>query len=430
MSLNVNLALHEQHYSKIVKIIDERYPRIKGAYCASIAYGIIDYIDREILSTAAPAAPVLTAPTYELASALNSLRWMLNKSDECDTPNMRATTLLDKHHSKVGRTIRQDLEYLWSYFNPNRPEMTAALLHGAPTVAAPVQAEQAQAEPVAYLYEWIGEQGLRKSGALIARTADELGGNIDMYPTSWKRLGPLYDAPVIALPAQAEQVAAVRAATDQQANVLPPFAAPAGQHDARDPNWLLSTMDGKDWADEFCRLNNAANHGMMLAWFCNAIMVGYDTGRRHEAEEQSSTAGSAKGGNTSAERSELATKEAAAQVPSQWISVEDRLPESPESHHCLATYRNRAGKLRIIRATYVRQFEVEATGDECDSEYNEADDREYLKAGWLERIDNWGEYSSVYVSKGPVTHWMPIPAAPSTTPSNDTSALGDTGGAK
>lgn len=96
-------------------------------------------------------------------------------------------------------------------------------------------------------------------------------------------------------------------------------------------------------------------------------------------------------------------------VPSPWISVDEGLPSG---RYCLATYRDRAGKLRIIRAMYVRQYEVEATGDECDSEYNEADDRDYLKAGWLECIDNWGEYSSVYVVEGPVTHWMPLPAAP------------------
>ena len=96
-------------------------------------------------------------------------------------------------------------------------------------------------------------------------------------------------------------------------------------------------------------------------------------------------------------------------LPDGWISVDERLPEG---RYCLATYRDRAGKLRFIRAMYVRQYEVEATGDECSSEINEADDVEYLKAGWLECIDNWGDYSSVYVCEGPVTHWMPLPAIP------------------
>jgi hypothetical protein len=106
---------------------------------------------------------------------------------------------------------------------------------------------------------------------------------------------------------------------------------------------------------------------------------------------------------------EVAAQAGQVAVPG-WISVEDSLPDGK---YCLATYQDRAGKLRIIRAMYVRQFEIEASGDECDSETNEANDMEYLKAGWYELIDNWGEYSSVHVSEGPVTHWMPLPAAPS-----------------
>lgn len=100
----------------------------------------------------------------------------------------------------------------------------------------------------------------------------------------------------------------------------------------------------------------------------------------------------------------------AQQAPADWISVDERLPEG---RYCLATYRDRAGKLRIIRAMYVRQFEIEASGDECESETNEENDREYIKAGWYELIDNWGDYSSVYVCEGPMTHWRPLPPLPS-----------------
>lgn len=39
---------------------------------------------------------------------------------------------------------------------------------------------------------------------------------------------------------------------------------------------LHSTMDAKIWAEEFCKLNNCADEGMMLSWFANAIMVGHD----------------------------------------------------------------------------------------------------------------------------------------------------------
>lgn len=110
------------------------------------------------------------------------------------------------------------------------------------------------------------------------------------------------------LSATAAPVPASEAAKQRlpNANVVPPFAEPASQRDASDSNWLLSTVDGKDWTDEFCRLNKAADYGTMLAWFCNAIMTGYDTGRRHEAEEHARTAGAAKGGMTNDSTTNLA----------------------------------------------------------------------------------------------------------------------------
>jgi len=91
-----------------------------------------------------------------------------------------------------------------------------------------------------------------------------------------------------------------------------------------------------------------------------------------------------------------------------WISVDERLPDG----ECLAVYVTPKGKQHRIRAKYVRQFQVEAEGDDSETEYNDDDDTFYIKAGWLECIDNWGEYSSCYVVEGTVTHWMPLPAAP------------------
>ena len=97
------------------------------------------------------------------------------------------------------------------------------------------------------------------------------------------------------------------------------------------------------------------------------------------------------------------------QAGDAWISVEDRLPEK----ECLAAYSTPNGKVRLIRAKYARKFQIEAEDDDCETEYNEDDDTFYIKEGWLECIDNWGEYSSCYVVEGIVTHWMPLPAAPS-----------------
>ena len=45
------------------------------------------------------------------------------------------------------------------------------------------------------------------------------------------------------------------------------------------------TMDANAWVTEFCKHNRASDHGTMLGWFANAIMIGYDTAR-WQAEEK------------------------------------------------------------------------------------------------------------------------------------------------
>ena len=55
---------------------------------------------------------------------------------------------------------------------------------------------------------------------------------------------------------------------------------------------------------------------------------------------------------------------------------------------------------------------IESDDDSEISEYDEATDCCYTPEGWYEKIDNWGDYSSVAVVEGEVTHWMPLPAPP------------------
>lgn len=50
--------------------------------------------------------------------------------------------------------------------------------------------------------------------------------------------------------------------------------SPSEQHN------LLSTTDGAIWAQEFCRITGFADEGWALAWFCNAIMTGFDQANR------------------------------------------------------------------------------------------------------------------------------------------------------
>ena len=93
----------------------------------------------------------------------------------------------------------------------------------------------------------------------------------------------------------------------------------------------------------------------------------------------------------------------------EWISVADRMP----TKKVLATYKNSADKNRIIVASYFGKNEVESYGEDDDfDEYDEASDCYYYVSGWYEQQDNWGEYASIYVNEGEVTHWMSLPDLP------------------
>lgn len=42
------------------------------------------------------------------------------------------------------------------------------------------------------------------------------------------------------------------------------------------PDWPLPSFDARDWAKAFCERNPGADEGLMLAWFANALMRGFD----------------------------------------------------------------------------------------------------------------------------------------------------------
>jgi len=44
------------------------------------------------------------------------------------------------------------------------------------------------------------------------------------------------------------------------------------------PDWPYPSFDAKDWAAAFCKRNPTMDEGLMLAWFANALMRGYDEG--------------------------------------------------------------------------------------------------------------------------------------------------------
>lgn len=72
----------------------------------------------------------------------------------------------------------------------------------------------------------------------------------------------------------------------------------------------------------------------------------------------------------------------------------------------IVTYLNRNNLPRTVIARWL-----------SDEEAAESDDDDVgLEGGWYECIDNWGEYTEVAIHEGEPTHWMPLPAAPGTTP--------------
>ena len=49
---------------------------------------------------------------------------------------------------------------------------------------------------------------------------------------------------------------------------------------------LPHTMDAAVWAAEYVKLNPGADEGLMLSWFANAIMAGYDTAQARAARSE------------------------------------------------------------------------------------------------------------------------------------------------
>lgn len=96
----------------------------------------------------------------------------------------------------------------------------------------------------------------------------------------------------------------------------------------------------------------------------------------------------------------------------EWISVEDRLPESGVYVLICCEMRRYGGEIAgkyVCDGYYVGANKIVAGGfpDEC--KYSEEDDEYYLCEGWYEVIKNWGDYNSVVVEDF-VTHWMPFPS--------------------
>jgi hypothetical protein len=106
------------------------------------------------------------------------------------------------------------------------------------------------------------------------------------------------------------------------------------------------------------------------------------------------------------------TPPAAQRQPHEWIAVDECMPEP--GAYVLAVFRYTTGKQRVIRAMHAPQ----KTLSEDDygefvtegADYDETTDTTYWPEGWYECNENEETHWQVHEE---VTHWMPLPAAPS-----------------
>ena len=94
-----------------------------------------------------------------------------------------------------------------------------------------------------------------------------------------------------------------------------------------------------------------------------------------------------------------------------WISVEDRLPESEK--HVLACCRIGCSDASYVCDAFYAAPKSISCGysEDCATEYDEEADEYYLLPGWYEVIKNWDDYSSITI-EDTVTYWTPLPELP------------------
>ncbi|ARV17515.1 hypothetical protein AEP_00555 [Curvibacter sp. AEP1-3] len=100
-------------------------------------------------------------------------------------------------------------------------------------------------------------------------------------------------------------------------------------------------------------------------------------------------------------------------APKQAEPIWQPIESAPSLQIVLIHYKNSNDRGRTIKARFVPRYTEEShqENDEGVTEYDEANDRYTLIQGWWEQIDNWDDFSEVYVSNNP-THWMPLPKPP------------------
>jgi hypothetical protein len=164
----------------------------------------------------------------------------------------------------------------------------------------------------------------------------------------------------------------------------------------------INVVDMAEPADQSCYCPNCESLGRELAEMKRA------------AAEQEPVAcvaceGHPQGENNPCEVCRLTAPQPAKREPVAWTPVAEAMPKSGVI--VLAYYTNVLGEPRRIRAQWVAAQTQEADCESENCEYDEGTDTYWTPEGWYECIDNWDEYSSVFVSEK-ITHWMPLPPGP------------------
>ena len=62
--------------------------------------------------------------------------------------------------------------------------------------------------------------------------------------------------------------------------------AASGKPDHERPDWPLPSFDAQEWAKAFCKINPGIDEDIMVGWFANALMRGYDEHAKRMADNQ------------------------------------------------------------------------------------------------------------------------------------------------
>ncbi|MEA4869914.1 MAG: DUF551 domain-containing protein [Christensenella sp.] len=90
-----------------------------------------------------------------------------------------------------------------------------------------------------------------------------------------------------------------------------------------------------------------------------------------------------------------------------WTPCAERLPENEKN--VLLSCRTDRGRDYTCRGHYVEKYTKEiGCADDLEADYDDETDRNYCPEGFYENIENWGDYSFVYINDT-VLAWQPLP---------------------